>query len=653
MTNLPHDGWPSGPSLYAAPHNTAVHNRNNERKTWGSQGPGPGCAAAKPALFGARASRDTGAMIRLQRYRRHGTGAMRLAPVLGVFLLAACAPEARDAPPTFNAQQGEPEIATARQAVRPAARATRHMVASAHPLAAQAGLEILRAGGSAVDAAIATQLVLNVVEPQSSGIGGGGFLVHRARDGTVEAYDGRETAPASATGELFLGPDGKPLAFFDAVRGGLSVGTPGLLRLLESAHRDHGKLSWPSLFAPAIALAESGFAVTPRLAAQLAADTRLRASPEAAALFYPEGRAPRAGEHWRNPALADTFRILAARGADAFYAGEIAADIVAAVRGAARPGRLAASDLAAYSALKGQALCGPYRGWTLCGAPPPSSGPLAVLQLLAMVEARGHALPPANGAAAVHLITELQRMVFADRDAYVADPKFAEVPARRMLDPVYIRMRAQRVTLDRTLGPASPGLEANRAAVPEQAPGGTSHISVVDAAGTAVALSSSIEQQFGSGLLVRGFLLNNQLTDFAFVPERAGRKAANRVEPGKRPRSSMTPMIATDENGRFVLSIGSAGGPQIIAHVAKTILGIRDWGLDIQQAIDLPNFSNRNGATEIEANTALVPLVPELAARGHELRLTAQPGGLHAVAARAGVLWGGADPRREGVALGD
>ncbi len=549
----------------------------------------------------------------------------------------------------------------------------RQMVAAANPLAAEAGLAMLREGGGAVDAAIATQMVLNLVEPQSSGIGGGGFLLHfAAAGGTIAAYDGRETAPAAATPDMFLDAQGEPMEFDDAVVGGLSVGVPGTLRLLELAHREHGSLPWARLFEPAIDLAERGFAVSPRLAKLIAEDEFLRTDPAAAAYFYDTGGAPRpAGAVLRNPEFAATLRAVAAGGADAFYGGGIARDIVAAVRGAAgNPGRLTESDLADYRAKAREALCRPYRRWTVCGMPPPTSGGVATLQILGLLEPFDlAALDPASPAA-VHLIAEASRLAFADRNRYLADADFVAVPVDELLAPAYLRRRAATISPARSLGVAQPGqfgddlAWATPPAAPE--PPSTSHLSVVDAEGNAVSFTSSIEGAFGSRLMVRGFLLNNQLTDFAFRPERNGRAVANRVEPGKRPRSSMAPTLVLDGNlaspaeagfakggGRLRLAVGSPGGASIIGYVVKAIVAVLDWNLDPQAAVALPNFVNRNGATVLEAGTAVAGIGPTLKALGHEVELREMTSGLHAIAVTPAGLVGGADPRREGVALGE
>jgi len=547
---------------------------------------------------------------------------------------------------------------TAGDAVAPAG--ARQMVAAANPLAAEAGLAMLRAGGSAVDAAIAAQMVLNLVEPQSSGIGGGGFLLHfAAEDGAIDAYDGRETAPAAATPDMFLDPKGEPMEFDDAVVGGLSVGVPGVLRLLELAHREHGRLPWARLFEPAIDLAKRGFEVSARLAKLIAEDEFLRTYPAAAAYFYDaDGAARPAGAVLRNPDFAATLRAVAAGGADAFYRGPIARDIVAAVRGApGNPGRLAESDLNEYRAKAREALCRPYRIWRVCGMPPPSSGGVATLQILGLLEGFDlAALDPASPEA-VHLIAEASRLAFADRNRYLADDDFVAVPVGELLSAAYLRRRAETISPARSLGVAEPGrfgdnlARATPPAAPERP--STSHVSVVDGAGNAVSFTSSIEGAFGSRLMVRGFLLNNQLTDFAFRPERNAVPVANRVEPGKRPRSSMAPTLVLHGNGGLRLAVGSPGGASIIGYVVKALVAVLDWQLDPQAAVALPNFVNRNGATVLEADTALAAIAPALKALGHEVELREMTSGLIAVAATPAGLVGGADPRREGVALGE
>lgn len=542
-----------------------------------------------------------------------------------------------------------------------AARAERYMVAAANPLAAQAGLAMLRAGGTAVDAAIATQFMLNLVEPQSSGIGGGGFLLHfDASTGTTIAYDGRETAPAAATPDLFLDSGGIPLAFYEAVVGGRSVGVPGLLRMLEMVHGNHGRLPWSDLFAPAIVLAEKGFPISPRLHALIGRAKDLDTFATTRAYFFtPDGDAKPVGMRLKNPGLAATFRRIAAEGADAFYRGEIAADIVRAVTGAApNPGRLSLADLAGYSPRAVEPVCAPYRLARVCGMGPPSSGGVTTLQILTILERFDLGALQPGSADAVHLIAEASRLAYADRAHYLADDAFVPVPVKGLLDDGYLAARAELIISEKSMGIAAPGRPPGARAAPDapnpanDAPS-TTHISVVDADGNAVALTSSIETAFGSRLMVRGFLLNNQLTDFSFRPEVEGRQVANRVEAGKRPRSSMAPTLVFDRDGRLVMAVGSPGGSRIIAYVVGAIVAVLDWGLDIERAVALPHHVNRNGATELEAETTLEALVPALEARGHEVVVRELNSGLHGILVTPYGLVGGADPRREGVALGD
>ena len=537
----------------------------------------------------------------------------------------------------------------------------RHMVAAANPHAAEAGRSILRAGGSAVDAAIAMQMVLNVVEPQSSGIGGGAFLLHNdAGAGETTAYDGRETAPAAASQDLFLDAEGEPQPFFEAVVGGKSVGVPGLLRMLEAAHRDHGRLPWKDLFSPAIRLAKDGFEVSTRLNMLVASDRFLATFAEARALFYEaDGAAVPAGAVLKNPALAETLDHIAEAGADGFYRGAIAEAIVDTVRGASRnPGALTLADLAGYRAPKREPVCRPYRAWRVCGMPPPTSGGVTLLQTLGILSNFAVSSYRPGSAEAVHLISEASRLAFADRARYLADPDFVEVPVDALLDPEYLRSRAAAIRMWKSMGPAAAGEPSRQHGA--LAPGdsleapSTTHLSVVDGAGNAVAMTSSIESAFGSRLMVRGFLLNNQLTDFSFRAERDGVAVANRVEPGKRPRSSMSPTLVFDRRGNLVMAVGSPGGSRIIGYVAKTVLAVLDWRLDIQSAIDLPHHVNRNGATDLEAGTRLARIAESLAALGHEVNVRDLNSGLHGIAAAAaGRLSGGADPRRKGIALGD
>ncbi len=555
--------------------------------------------------------------------------------------------------------QPDPESASGRTK-HPVVTAKRYMVVAANPHAADAGRMILARGGSAVDAAIAVQMVLNLVEPQSSGIGGGAFMLHfSSRDGRVSMWDGRETAPAAATADRFLGPDGEPIRFFDAVVGGRSVGVPGVLRMLEAAHRRHGKLPWASLFQPAIDLAEKGFDVSPRLSTLLRRVRMLQLDDTSRAYFYEMSGVPRrAGTLLANPELAATLRAIAAGGADAFYVGDIARDIVAKVQGSVSPGDLALEDLAAYRTIEREPLCTRYRKWKVCGAPPPSSGALTVFGTLGVLESTPFARQPARSPQAVHLITEAARLAYADRDRYVSDPGFADVPVEGLLDRAYLAGRARQIRPDSSLGRADPGIpkgaELARLADDESSElPSTSHVSIVDARGNAVALTTSIEFAFGSQLMVRGFLLNNQLTDFSFTPQRDGKPVANRIQPRKRPRSAMSPTLVIDAGGKLVMVIGSAGGSMIINHVVKMLVGTLDWGMTLQDAIDMPNFGSRNGPTELEIGAGMDNWAAPLRSIGHDIRGFEGTSGMHGIRRTAAGWTSGIDPRREGAARGE
>ncbi|AOO79811.1 gamma-glutamyltransferase [Bosea vaviloviae] len=552
-----------------------------------------------------------------------------------------------------------PEAATGRIA-KTSGHAQLYMVAAANPLATNAGREILRAGGSAVDAAITIQLVLNLVEPQSSGIGGGAFMVHWDEAGRkLTTLDGRETAPAAAKPNRFIGADGKPTKFMEAVIGGRSVGVPGTLKLLEGAHQRWGKLPWPQVIAPAIKLAEDGFAISPRLNGLLAGEKNLSADPLAAAYFYePDGKAKAVGTILKNPAFAATLRAIAETGSAAFYAGPIAEDIVAKVTGHNNnPGDITLADLAAYKIEEREAVCGLYRVYRICGMGPPSSGAIAVQQMLGILETQDLArMGP--GPEAVHWFSEAGRLAFADRALYLADPAFLSVPVSGLIDRDYIRSRAGLVSPEKSMGRATAGdpphKRAQLLAPSDGVEHGTSHISVIDANGDAVAMTTTIEDGFGSRLMSKGgFLLNNELTDFSFAPEEDGKPVANRVEAGKRPRSSMAPTLVFDAFGRLYAVVGSPGGSQIIGFVAKTLVALLDWKMDPQNAVDLANFGSRNGPTELEKGTEAEPWKVALEAKGHEVRLLEMTSGIQAIVKTPEGFVGGADGRREGVAIGD
>jgi gamma-glutamyltranspeptidase/glutathione hydrolase len=599
---------------------------------------------------------------------------MPAAGLIGLTLLVACS-----APPPAdklrNSQQDLPEAASGRQD-KPGWTFSRQAVAAAHPLASDAGHRMLRAGGSALDAAIAAQLVLGLVEPQSSGIGGGAFLLHF--DGRhIQALDGRETAPAAARPDLLMGEDGKPLSFDEAVQSGRSVGVPGAVRMLETAHRRHGILPWARLFEPAIALAEQGFRVSPRLHLLLQTDPHLRKDPLAVRFFYnPQGQAWPAGHLLRNPEYAHVLRRLASEGSRALHEGPVAQAMVARTAQPPRPGTLSLTDLQAYQPREREALCFDFtaraREYRICGFPPPSSGQIAIGQILGLL-AHTTATGPQWQAGRptpdfVHRYTEASRLAFADRAQYLADPQFVAAPAGdwgSLLAPDYLRARSSLIGAQsmKLAQPGVPGgMKSSWAPMPPQTEYGTSHVSVVDAQGRAVALTTTIEAAFGARRMVStdvgrpgGFLLNNQLTDFSFLPADAqGRPIANRVEPGKRPRSSMSPTLVFDKaTGQLIMSGGSPGGAQIIHYTAKLLLGTLAGGLNAQQAIDLPHFSSLNGPTLLEAGRFGPDMAEALATRGHEVRTVEMPSGLQAIERTPSGWFGAADPRREGVVRGD
>ena len=589
-------------------------------------------------------------------------------------LLAACV----SAPVNFSYTAPNQPEGSSGYTEKPGWATSKFAVAAANPLATDAGYQILKAGGSAVDAAIAVQMVLGLVEPQSSGIGGGAFLMHfNGRD--VEAFDGRETAPAGVTDKLFLGADGKPMPFIDAVVGGRSVGVPGTVRMLEMAHRQHGRLPWATLFEPAITLAQGGFKVSARLNSLLTTEIHLKKDPVAAAYFYNADGSPLAtGTTLRNPVFASVLRRIASDGSKALLEGDIAQAMVDKVRNhPTNPGTLSMADLAGYQPVKRAPICSDYRAnahdFRICGFPPPSSGAIAVGQILGILNnTHAASLPLQEGLPSadwLHLYTDAARLAFADRAQYLGDPAFVQPPAGNwmsLLDPAYLAERAKAINQApggqsiKLARPGTPGgVKSAYAPMADQPEYGTSHISIVDSFGNAVAMTTTIEDGFGARQMVRGFLLNNELTDFSFAPtDASGAPVANRVQPGKRPRSSMSPTLVFDKaSGQLLMSGGSPGGALIIHYTAKTLYGVFNWGLLPQQAINLPNFGSLNGPTLLEEKRFTPATVEALKTRGHEVREVNMTSGLQAITrsqAHGTPLWmGGADPRREGVVMGD
>ena len=539
--------------------------------------------------------------------------------------------------------------------------AKRHMVVAANPLAAQAGLDMLRDGGTAADAMVAVQTVLGLVEPQSSGLGGGAFLVwYDAATGKLTTLDGRETAPAAATPKLFIDIDGKPLDFMVAVVGGRSVGTPGVPRLLETLHRKFGKLPWASLFDAGVKHASDGFVVSPRLATLIAEDVGYLDSEAATkSYFFDTSGAPlNSGALLKNPEYAASLKALAEGGADAFYRGPIAEKIVAAVTGHGNAGGLSLADMQGYAVKERDAVCASYRGLDVCGMGPPSSGAVTIGQILGMIEPFDLARLGPEDPESWRIIGDATRLAFADRERYLGDADFIDIP-KGMLDGQYLKTRSALLRRPTALAkdevtagePPRDKAELRIDGISAEIPA-TSHISIVDDAGNVAVMTTSIEGAFGSRLFVGGFLLNNQLTDFSFEPEQGGQAVANRVEPGKRPRSSMAPTIVL-KDGKPIYALGSPGGSNIIPYVATTLVGLIDWKMDIQQAITMPHLSNRFGTYNVEMGTSAESLIKDLEALGYTVKPGELNSGLHGIALGKGELSGGADPRREGVALGD
>lgn len=559
-----------------------------------------------------------------------------------------------------------PRAAAAAETAEPVT-ASKHMVVAANPHASEAGLRILRAGGGVVDAAIAIQLVLSLVEPQSSGIGGGAFmLLFDAADAAgataeLKAYEGREAAPAAATPDMFLDANGRALGFGAVAAGGLAVGVPGVMRMLDLAHREHGRLPWAELFVPAIQLAERGFEISPRLHFLLDGFKRFARAEDFRAHYYDDGEPRPTGYRLVNAEYAATLRALAAGGADAMYSGDLAAAIVKEVaENSVGPGRMTLQDLQAYAAHESAPLCSGYREWRVCGPQLPSSGGVTSQQILGILQAFD--LAGADPVASIHLVAEASRLAFADRNLYLADPKFVDVPVGGLLSADYLRQRAALIAPDKALtgvvaGTPRENVAWNFASSPFAERKSTSHFSIVDQWGDAVSMTTSVQSTFGSQLMVGGFILNNQLTDFSYEPEIRGQPVANRVEGGKRPLSSMTPTLIMDDGGRLRMIVGSPGGTRIIGFVTQAIVNVLDWNMNIQQAVAAPHFLAEEGPIEIEGDTGLLAHGAALRAMGHTVATRNLNSGLHGITidyTDAGrLLSGGADPRREGLALGD
>ena len=578
--------------------------------------------------------------------------------IAAVAVLSACSPQQEaEAPPSQMTAPASPEAGAWDKGA---------MVAAADPRAVEAGLDALRAGGHAVDAAIAVHSVLGLVEPQSSGLGGGAFMLVYERDtGEMTVWDGRETAPAAVTEALFL-EDGAPLGFLDAWQSGRSVGVPGQVALYKAAHEAHGQAEWASLFEAAITLAEDGFVVSPRLASLLANERlrgaiRLDENPETAAYFYPGGAPLKAGDVRDNPAYADTLREVALAGPQAFYTGPLAEEIVAAVAAEPRPGQMTLEDLANYQVQTRGALCGGFRDMQICSAPPPSSGGVAQAMILGLYDRLVEARQPEDRAGQLIAWVDAQRLAYADRDHYVADPDFVPVPSEDLIDRRYLDVRAQEVAApDATPRPGDPGPPLGRDPMiglwgqdtTDDTPG-TTHLSIIDQEGNAVVMTATVESPFGASRWAGGFLLNNELTDFALSPDKNGLPVANAPAGGKRPRSSMSPTLVLDGEGDLVMATGSPGGNSIIAYVSKTLVGVLDWGLDAEAAVDLPNVIARGREVGVETSQGDgAEWARILREAGYVVEERAgENSGLHTIVVREGGLEGGADPRREGVAL--
>ena len=551
----------------------------------------------------------------------------------------------------------EPEAATG-LAINKAVYGSKFMVVAANPYASKAGYNILEKGGSAVDAAIAVELILTLVEPQSSGIGGGTFMLYwDNQKKKMTTFDGRETAPAAATSELFLDKQGKPLRWIDAVVGGRSVGVPGLMATFKKAHDKYGKLPWSVLFEEAIALADNGFIVSPRLEKLLGLNYNpgIHSLPEINKYFFPNGQSVKAGDLLVNKKLANAYRSIAKDGIDVFYSGWIAEKIIEKVQNSTiSPGLLSMNDMSAYKVKEREPVCGAYRDYNICGMAPPSSGGIAVIQILKQLQRFELAKYKPNSVEAMHLYTQSSRLAFADRNRYVADVDFVDVPTAGLIDSKYLAKRSSLINPKKDMGKAASGTPNGALALAKDSAierPSTSHFSIIDAQGNAVSMTSSIENGFGSALMVEGFILNNQLTDFSLSPKKNGQLVANRVQPNKRPRSSMAPMMVFNKDNSLKLLVGSPGGSRIINYVAQTIIGVLDWQLNPQDAINLPKVTNRNYVTTLERGTSAEALKPLLEAKGHKVQVRDLNSGIHAIEVTKSGFIGGADPRREGLVL--
>ena len=565
------------------------------------------------------------------------------------FIFGANAKQAREV--------GEPEAATG-YVEKQAFEAKDYMVVAANPYASWAGKNILEKGGSAIDAAVAVQSMLSLVEPQSSGIGGGAFILYwDNKNKVLHTFDGRETAPKAVNSHWFI-QGNKPMRWIDAVVGGKSVGVPGAVKALEMAQKEFGKLPWNTLFDDTIKTAEDGFKVSPRLAKLVALDYHpgLKTFPASSTYFFPAGLPLKEGTVKKNKKLAKTLKGIAEKGSDYLLKGEVAEKIVKAVNNAEiNPGQMTLEDLANYEPVKREPVCGLYHEKRICGMAPPSSGGVNVYQILKMLEGFDLSQYAPDSVEFANLYTQASALSYADREKFIADSDFTNLPFAAMINTAYLERRAESISVDkewRRKRAGNPYADANVALGTSMELPNTSHVSIVDKEGNAVSMTTSIEFMFGSGIMVEGFLLNNQLTDFSFSPTKNRFPVPNRAEPGKRPRSAMSPTMVFDKEGNLEVVVGSPGGSRIVSYVAQTLIGVLDFGLDIQQAINLPKITNRNDYTALEKGTPIAELEAPLKALGHNVKVVDLNSGLHGIQFKSGKLIGGADPRREGIAVG-